>query len=171
LFQECDAFTCEPPQACHRCEAPRSEFFSGTVYRTKTATTRHAQIAEAAAGRGLQLQGMKQGPVVNWGQEPTRTHSAGPNSSHYEAFRAVCGAHLVYNAFWNVKHFCVHQMLMRDPMHQVDLGVIVHLVKAILRKYSDCVESILGIPGRAAARLKERFGLLFSKHKGHDGQR
>jgi hypothetical protein len=62
-------------------------------------------------------------------------------------------------------------MLMRDPMHQVDLGVIVHLIKAILRKYSDCVESILGIPGRAAARLKERFGLLFSKHKGHDGQR
>jgi hypothetical protein len=111
------------------------------------------------------------GPVVDWGQEPTRTHSAGPNASHYEAFRNCCGAHLVYNAFWNVKHFCVHQMLMSDPMHQVDLGVIVHLIKAILRKYAECVENALNIPGRAAARLKERFQLLFSKRKGRDGQR
>ena len=114
---------------------------------------------------------MKPGPVVDWGQEPSNTHSAGPKASHYQAFRDYCGAHLVYNAFWNVKHFCVHQMLMRDPMHQVDLGVIVHLIKAILRKYAECVENALEIPGRAAARLTERFGLLFSKRKGHDGQR
>ena len=114
---------------------------------------------------------MLPGPVVDWGEEPERTHSAGPNASHYEAFRNMAGAHLVYNAFWNVKHFCVHQMLMRDPMHQVDLGAIVHLIRAILRKYLECVETALNIPGRAAARLKERFDLLFSKSVGPDGQR
>ena len=70
------------------------------------------------------------GSVVDWGEAPS--HAPGPNSANYEAFRELCGAHLVYNAFWNVKHFCVHQMLMRDPMHQVDLGAIVHLIKAIL---------------------------------------
>jgi hypothetical protein len=134
IFQECDAFTCEPSQVCHRCEAPRSQFFPSTVYRTKTVRTRREQITKAAAGGGLLLRVMRTGPVVDWGQEPNSTHSAGPNASHYEAFRDSCGAHLVYNAFWNVEHFSVHQILMRDPMHQVDPGVIVHLIKAILRK-------------------------------------
>ena len=71
------------------------------------------------------------GSVVDWGDSEAPSHAPGPNSANYEAFRELCGAHLVYNAFWNVKHFCVHQMLMRDPMHQVDLDAIVHLIKAI----------------------------------------
>jgi hypothetical protein len=60
-------------------------------------------------------------------------------------------------------------MLMRDLMHQVDLGVSDHLIKAILRKYMECVEIDLNIPGRAA-RLKERFALMFLARKGPDGQ-
>ena len=111
------------------------------------------------------------GSVVDWGDSEAPSHAPGPNSANYEAFRELCGAHLVYNAFWNVKHFCVHQMLMRDPMHQVDLGAIVHLIKAILRKYAECVETALGIAGRAAAKLKQRFELLFLKRTGPDGQK
>jgi hypothetical protein len=56
-------------------------------------------------------------------------------------------------------------------MHQIVLGAIVHLIMANLRKYLECVETALNIPGRAAARLKERFELLFSKREGPDGQR
>ena len=132
--------------------------------------TRRAQITEAAAGRGLTVtpRGMQQGPVVNWGEKPT--HSAGTNSSHYEVFRSLCNAHLVLNAFWSVPHFCVHQMLMRDPMHQVDLGVIIHLIKAILRKFRETVETALKIPGRAARRLNERFYMMLAKRQGPDGQ-
>ncbi len=114
---------------------------------------------------------MRPGPVVDCGEEQERTHSAGPNASHYEAFRSIAGAHLVYNAFWNVKHFCVHQMIMRDPMHQIDLSAIIHLIKAILRKHLEVVETALNLPGRAAASLKERFDLFFSKQVGPDGQR
>ena len=133
-------------------------------------TTRRAQITETAAGRGHALRGMRQGPVVNWGDSENPTHSAGTNSIHYDAFRSLCNAHLIFNAFWSIPHFCVHQMLMRDPMHQVDLGVIVHLIKAILRKFRESVETALKIPGRAARRLKERVDLMLAKRKGPDGQ-
>jgi hypothetical protein len=61
-------------------------------------------------------------------------------------------------------------MLMRDPMHQVDLGVIIHLIKAILRKFRETVETALKIPGRAARRLNERFSMMLAKRKGPDGQ-
>jgi hypothetical protein len=132
-------------------------------------TTRRAEISEAAKGSGLNLRGMRPGTVVDWREKPS--HSPGPNSSHYEAARTLCNAHLVYNAFWSIPHFCVHQMLMRDPMHQVDLGVIVHLIRAILRKFEESVEKALNIPGRAVARLQERFVLMLAKRKGADGQR
>lgn len=170
-MQECDQFTCEPPQTCHRCTATRKNFLSSAVYQTKTVNTRRAQITEAAKGSGLHLRGMQSGPVVDWGEEEKPTHSPGPNSSHYEVFRTLCNAHLVFNAFWRIPHFCVHQMLMRDPMHQVDLGVIVHLIRAILRKFEECIENVLNIPGRAVARLQARFELMLAKRQGADGQR
>ena len=135
-------------------------------------TTRRVQITEAAKGSDKFLRGMRPGTVVDWGEDSDKPrHSPGPNSSHYEAFRSRCSAHLVFNAFWSIPHFCVHQMLMRDPMHQVDLGVIVHLIRAILRKFEECVETALNIPGRAVARLQERFELMLAKRKGADGQR
>ena len=46
-------------------------------------------------------------------------------------------------------------MLMRDTMHQIDLGVIISFFKAILRKYLECVETHLNIPGRAARKLTD----------------
>ena len=135
--------------------------------------TRRAQITEAAKGGDRNLRRMHSGPVVDWGEGEKPTHSPGPNSSHYEAFRTLCNARLVLNAFWSIPHFCVHQMLMRDLMHQVDLDVIIHLIRAILRKSEECVEKVLHIPGRAAARLQARFEfkLMMAKRKGADGQR
>ena len=43
-------------------------------------------------------------------------------------------------------HFCSHQMLM----HAIDLGVIITLIRAILRALFELVELLLGIDGRAA---------------------
>jgi len=176
MWQECDQYTCEPPQHCHRCNATRKQFLSRGVFSTKSVNTRRVQITEAAAGRGSSLRGMTLGgSVVDWGGEngPTKipSHSPGPNASHYEHFRERCGAHLVYNAFWNITNFCVHQMIMRDPMHQVDLGAIVHLLRAILRKFQECVETILQAPGLAASKLQKRFNLMLAVRNGHDGQR
>jgi hypothetical protein len=65
----------------------------------------------------------------------------------------------------------VHQMLMRDPMHQIDLGAIIHLIKAILRKFNECVETALDQYGLAAKRLGQRFRLMLDKRSGRDGQR
>ena len=67
--------------------------------------------------------------------------------------------------------FCVHQMLMRDPMHQIDLDAIIHLIKAILRKFNECVETALYQYGLAAKRLGQRFRLMLDKRSGRDGQR
>ena len=39
---------------------------------------------------------------------------------------------------------------MRDPMHQMDKGVIVQLPKSILRLYYEQVESVIGEAGLAA---------------------
>jgi hypothetical protein len=65
----------------------------------------------------------------------------------------------------------VHQMLMRDPMHQIDLGAIVHLIRAILRKFHECVEIALDQSGLAAKRLGQRFRLMLAQRNGSDGQR
>jgi len=110
------------------------------------------------------------GKVVDWAEDGSAT-VPGPNAAHYEHARKSCGAHLLFNAFWAINHFCVHQMLMKDPMHAIDLGVIVTLIKAILRKYYECVENKLGFLGRAATKLQARFNNMLSARTGPDGQR
>ena len=48
-------------------------------------------------------------------------------------------------------------------MHQIDLGVIISFMKAILRKYLECVENHLNIPGSAAKKLTERLQRMLKK--------
>ncbi len=60
---------------------------------------------------------------------------------------------------------------MRDPMHQIDMGAIIHLIKATLRKFNECVETALDQYGLAAKRLGQRFRLMLAKRSGRDGQR
>jgi hypothetical protein len=60
---------------------------------------------------------------------------AGPSSSNYESRRACAGAHLMFNAFWMISSFCIYQMYMRDSLHQVDHGIIIHILRAILRLF------------------------------------
>ena len=55
-------------------------------------------------------------------------------------------------------------MLMRDTMHQIDLGVIISFFKAILRKYYECVEKQLNIPGKAAKKLTARLQRMLKKY-------
>ena len=55
-------------------------------------------------------------------------------------------------------------MLMRDTVHQIDLGVIISFFKAILRKYLECVETHLKIPGRAARKLTHRLQMMLKKY-------
>jgi len=142
------------------------------VFASKSGPARQRDITRAAAGKGLSLRGMQEGePVVDWGEAPDHVHTPGPNAANYERFRESAGAHLVFNAFWQIQNFCVHQMLMRDPMHQIDLGAIIHLIKAILRKFNECVEAALEQYGLAAKRLGQRFQLMLAKRKGRDGQR
>lgn len=164
-------YTCESAQTCHRCNATRKDFLSTSVFPSKSTALRRSVIEQAAAGQGLQLRGLQTGSVVDFGEHSDRIHSPGPNSSHYEKFRSLAGAHLVFNAFWSIQHFCVHQMLMRDPMHQVDLGAIIHLIRAILRKFKECVETVLDMPGLAAKKLRHRFQLMLAKRSSHGGQR
>jgi hypothetical protein len=61
-------------------------------------------------------------------------------------------------------------MLMRDPMHQIDWGAIVHLIKAILRKFQECVEIALDKVGLAAKKLRQRFELMLAKRNDPDNQ-
>jgi hypothetical protein len=62
-------------------------------------------------------------------------------------------------------------MLLRDPMHQIDLGAIVHLIRAILRKFKECVEVALEKVGLAAKKLRHHFELMLTKRNGPDNQR
>jgi hypothetical protein len=48
-------------------------------------------------------------------------------------------------------------MIMRDPMHQVDLGTIVHLIRAIMRKFQECVETV-GKAGTRSSQASESLG-------------
>jgi hypothetical protein len=61
---------------------------------------------------------------------------------------------------------------MRDGMHQIDLGVIIRLIMAILRKYWECVLQFLGEDkaGLAAKKLEARFKKVLDRRTGQDGQ-
>ena len=62
-------------------------------------------------------------------------------------------------------------MYMRDPMHQIDLGVIITFFKAILRKYLECVEKQLMIAGTAAKKLTSRLQLMLKKYNASTGHK
>ena len=49
--------------------------------------------------------------------------------------------------------------------------LIIHLIKVILRKFYECVETALDQYGLAAKRLGQRFQLMLAKRNGRDGQR
>ena len=141
----------------------------------KTTSDKRAAITAAASGDGLRTLGMRRmglGAVVEWNEDGSCVRP-GPESSHYEAGRAECGAHLLFNAFWAVLHCCVHQLLMRDSMHQIDLGIIIRLIMAILKKYWECVLQFFpeGSEGLAAKKLEARLRKLLGRRTGQDGQR
>jgi hypothetical protein len=56
-------------------------------------------------------------------------------------------------------------------MHAIDLGVIITLIRAILRAFLETVELVLDINGRAAAKLEARFRNILARRTGPDGQR
>jgi hypothetical protein len=87
----------------------------------------------------------------------------------YESQRKKAGAHLFFNAFWLIPHFCINLMYMRDTLHQIDSGVIISFLKAILRKFRECVEIPLGIAGAAAKKLTNRLRRLLGKEKTASG--
>jgi hypothetical protein len=172
-IQEFDRHSGEGQTQCHRCSARKGEFSSADIrFNVKTTAARQAAITRAATGVDLpeSIRNASSEPVVDWGDDGS-THRPGPNSAHYEDGRTRCGAHLVFNAFWMVPYFCVHQMLMRDSMHTIDLGIIITIIRAILRAFLECVELVLNIEGRAAAKLESRFRNILARYTGPDGQR
>ena len=36
---------------------------------------------------------------------------------------------MVSSGFWIISNFCVHQMLVRDGIHAIDLGIIIMLIR------------------------------------------
>jgi hypothetical protein len=54
-------------------------------------------------------------------------------------------------------------------MHQIDSGVIISFLKAILRKFRECVELPLGIAGAAAKKLTSRLRKLLGKETSASG--
>ena len=60
-------------------------------------------------------------------------------------------------------------MYMRDTMHQIDSGVIISFLKAILRKFRECVEIPLGLGNAAAKKLTNRLRMLLGKEKSASG--
>ena len=109
--------------------------------------------------------------ILEWNEDGSCVRP-GPESLHYEASRGECGAHLLFNAFWAVVNCCVHQLLMKDPMHQIDLGIIIRLIMAILKKYWECVLQYFaeGTENLAAKKLQALLNALLHRRSGPDGQ-
>ena len=124
LLQEIDRFRAEGSCQCHRCAAEKGRFLCGRQ-NIKSTEARRRKITRVASGIDLPdiIRGASAEKIVDWGEDGS-THRPGPNSAHYEEARQRCGAHLVFNAFWLIPNFCIHQMLMRDGMHAIDLGII-----------------------------------------------
>ena len=170
-MQECDLLTCEFSPACHRCYACKRDLLSTEYFPAKSTRRRKSEISKVARGGANQSRGLTQGwvPVVTWDAGGSNVRP-GPAAKKYDQDRKHCRAHILFNSFWKIPHFCVHQMLMRDPMHQIDLGVILHLIQAILRKFKEVVEDVLRKPGLAASKLSARVRLMLKKTDGQNGQ-
>ena len=144
-MQEFDKMTCEPHPSCHRCYAGIKEFLrTDLLTAPKSMTLRREEIEHEASGDGLRergIRGVVEGSVVEWDEDGSNVR-AGPNKKFYDSCRKECGAHLTYNAFWEVQRFCVQQMLPRDGMHAIDLGAIIRLILAILRKFKKICKKI-----------------------------
>ncbi len=81
--------------------------------------TRQEEITFEAAGDGLlerDARGVFEGSVVEWDEDGSNVRP-GPNESRYESVRKECGAHLLYNAFWKIKHFCATDVAPRRNAH------------------------------------------------------
>ena len=118
------------PGGCHRCECPPKSYLdTETTFKAKT-TARVKKIVKAASA-GVPGAGR---PVVEFSNDG-RTHTAGPAGRSYEQERTRAGFHLFFNAFWLVSNFCLFQMYMRDSLHQIDHGVIIHVLRGILRLF------------------------------------
>ena len=115
---------------CHRCECPPQSWLdTDTRFRAKTTARVKKHVMEAASG----LHGSGS-PVVQFTNDGQK-HSEGPAGHHYERQRKLSGLHLFFNSFWLVSTFCLFQMHMRDSLHQIDHGVIIHVMRGILRLF------------------------------------
>ena len=150
---------------CHRCHSSRKDFLE-TKRFARQKTTWETKKAVLAAAAGAHSRGK---PVVEWDANGRR--KAGKSVQSYERVRKIAGSHLVQNAFWLVQGFCACQMLMRDPMHQIDHGVIVYLLRAILWHYVESVEKQLQVPCKSAAqKLTARLNMVLGRRVGENGQ-
>jgi len=99
------------------------------MFRTKTTTRVKKTVLAAAAG----IPGAGR-PVVQFSNQG-RQHTEGPAARDYEREHKRSGFHLFFSAFWLVSTFCLFQMHMRDSLHQIDHGVIIHVLRGILRLF------------------------------------
>jgi hypothetical protein len=157
--QEGDKYTGEPC-VCHRCFAPRKRYLETADFEAKTMRKDRQRVELAAPGGYLKLEGRHNSTrVVKWDPDG-RNVRLGPGLItiisiqyimyimsifvdktgvlYYESQRIKAGAHLFFNVFWLIPNFCINQMYMRDPMHQIDSGVIISFLKAVLRKFREC---------------------------------
>jgi len=161
--QETDRVTCHAG-VCQRCHVKRADFLETTVRAPrKTTWDMKRSLLEAAAGSHSRGRA-----VVEWDDDGRR--QAGPSVRSYDRIRKMFG-HIVRNAFWAVPSFCVYHLCMRDPMHQIDHGVIVFLLRAILWRYMETVEKELGAPvGTAVEKLTARINMVLGKRSGDEGR-
>ena len=162
--QEADRVTCQAG-GCHRCHSSRKDFLETKKWALQRSTheTKKA-VLDAAAGAHSGGR-----PVVEWDADGRR--QPGPCVKGYERVRKLAGAHLVRNSFWLAQGFCAYQMTMRDPMHQIDHGVIIYLLRAILWRFVESVETKLRIPFKTAAqKLTARLNMVLGKRSGDEGQ-
>ncbi len=166
--QEADRVTCQSG-VCHRCHVKYADCLE-TINRAPQKTTMQMRKRVLSAAGGCHLNGRaKDQPVVEWGGDGRRR--AGQQAKRHDSSRKLAGGHLVRNAFWAVHGFCAYQMFMRDPMLQIDHGVIVFLFRAILWRIAETVEDQLRLPaGTAGRKLTQRLNMVLGKRSGEQGQ-
>jgi hypothetical protein len=107
--------TCESALSCLRCHAGIKEFLRTDLpVAPKIMSVRQAEMTAKASGDGLLYRGvqhMVDGSVVDWDEDGSNIRP-GPNAIHYDTSRIECGAHFLYNAFWQSSTFvftgCCH---------------------------------------------------------------
>jgi hypothetical protein len=149
---------CGCHKKCHQCWVETENFVhTSRVYELKNSASIRQKIVEKSAG------------VVDFHGPAGQRRVIGTKAAYNQAVQALQGHQLLANPFREIAHFDVNQQCMRDPLHTLDLGVSLTLLRGAVKLFIQ-VQRKMGVQENADELLLKRLNMNMSNYPGPNGQ-